>query len=506
MTGGHQEEGAVLIHTNDGSGASVGGLRGGLPAAGNALAAYLVGAGGRIAGLIVLNGLSDLIQGLQEAAGFHDLAGTGGLAGGQTVDTADLDGIHADLLGNLIDVLLDTEVDLAHTETTVGAAYGVVGVNAVSVGLNIVELIRAGGSKAGGLNDVYAVLGVGAAIPVEVVLNRQELTVALANCGLDLGVQTLTNIGVDKLFLTGVFHHNGTALAVHGQRNDDTFDGGTGLGAEAAAHIGGDDTHLVQRDIKGGRQRLTNRIRGLAGSPNSALTVWLVLGYCNVVLDGGMLNMGNMVLMLGDVVLVRMLLGILEGRIGIALTDDVMVGDVGMSLRVEDGNYFICMQLGMDEDGILGHTLHGVIDNGQGLVLDLDQLAGGLGDLRGLGCNGNNGLTAELNGIDCQEVFILQVQTAALGVVVAGDYIMYALQCLGGGNIDAQDLGMGIGALYALGIQHTGPFHIAHILGSAGNFLNAVYTRNTYANIFTHYLAPPFMRSAASSIASIILL
>ena len=202
MTGGHQEEGAVLIHTNDGSGASVGGLRGGLPAAGNALAAYLVGAGGRIAGLIVLNGLSDLIQGLQEAAGFHDLAGTGGLAGGQTVDTADLDGIHADLLGNLIDVLLDTEVDLAHTETTVGAAYGVVGVNAVSVGLNIVELIRAGGSKAGGLNDVYAVLGVGAAIPVEVILNRQELTVALANCGLDLGVQTLTNIGIDELCTT----------------------------------------------------------------------------------------------------------------------------------------------------------------------------------------------------------------------------------------------------------------------------------------------------------------
>ena len=167
--------------------------------------------------------------------------------------------------------------------------------------------------------------------------------------------------------------------------------------------------------------------------------------------------MGNMVLMLGDVVLVRMLLGILEGRIGIALTDDVMVGDVGMSLRVEDGNYFICMQLGMDEDGILGHTLHGVIDNGQGLVLDLDQLAGGLGDLRGLGCNGNNGLTAELNGIDCQEVFILQVQTAALGVVVAGDYIMYALQCLGGGNIDAQDLGMGIGALdvYKRQVQRT---------------------------------------------------
>ena len=42
--------------------------------------------------------------------------------------------------------------------------------------------------------------------------------------------------------------------------------------------------------------------------------------------------------------------------------------------------------------------------------------------------------------------------------------------------------------------------------GHTGYFLNAVYTRNTYANIFTHYLAPPFMRSAASSIASIILL
>ena len=293
---------------------------------------------------------------------------------------------------------------------------------------------------------------------------------------------------------------------MHGQRNDDTFDGGTGLGAEAAAHIGGDDTHLVQRDIKGGGQRLTNRIWGLAGSPNSALTVRLVLGYRNVVLDGGMLNMRNMVLMLGDVVLVRMLLGILESRIGIALTDDVMVGDVGMRLRVEDGNYFICMQLGMNQDSVLCHTLHGVVDDGQRLVLDLDQVAGSLGDLRGLGSDSYYGLTVELNGINSQEVFILQVQTTTLGVVVAGDYIMYTLECLGSRDVDAHDLGMGIGALYALGIQHTGPFHIAHILGSAGNFLNAVYTRNTYANIFTHYLAPPFMRSAASSIASMILL
>ena len=506
MTGGHQEEGAVLIHTNDGSGACVGGLGRRLPTAGNTLTADLVRTGGSIAGLIVLDRLGDLIQSLEEAAGLHDLAGTGGLAGGQTVDTADLDGIHADLLGYFIDVLLDTEVDLAHTETTVGAAYGVVGVNAVSVGLNVVELIRAGGSKAGGLNDVYAVLGVGAAIPVEVVLNRQELTVALANCGLDLGVQALTNVGIDELFLTGVFHHNGTALAVHGQRNDDTLDGGTGLGAEAAAHVGGDDAHLVQRDIKGGGKGLTNRVRRLAGSPNGALAVRLVLGYRDVVLDGGMLNMGYMVLMLGDVILIGMLFGILEGSIGIALTDDVMVRDIGMRLGMEDGYYFISMQLGVDEDSVLGHTLHGVVDDGQRLVLNLDQLAGGLGDLRGLGCNGNNGLTAELNGIDCQEVFILQVQTAALGVVVAGDYIMYALERLGSGNIDADDLGMGIGALYTLGIQHAGPFHIANVFGSAGNLLNAVYTRNTYANIFTHYLAPPFMRSAASSIASIILL
>ena len=293
---------------------------------------------------------------------------------------------------------------------------------------------------------------------------------------------------------------------MHGQRNDDTLDGGTGLGAKAAAHVGGDDAHLVQRDIKGGGKGLTNRVRRLAGSPNGALAVRLVLGYRDVVLDGGMLNMGNMVLMLGDVVLIRMLLGILKGSVGITLANDVMVGDVGMRLRVEDGNHLIGMQLGVNQNSVLRHTLHGVVDDGQRLVLNLDQLAGSLGDLRGLGGNGNNGLTAELDGVDCQEVLVLQVQTAALGVVIAGNNIMYALERLSGGNINAHDLGMGIGALYALGIQHTGPFHIAHILGSAGNFLNAVYTRNTYANIFTHYLAPPFMRSAASSIASMILL
>ena len=397
-------------------------------------------------------------------------------------------------------------MDLAHTETTVRTADRVVGVYAVGVGLNVVELIGAGGSKAGGFNDVYAVFGVSAAVPVEVVLHRQELTVALAHGGLDLGVNALTQVRVYKLLLTGVFHHHGTALAVHGQRDDDTLDGGAGLCAEAAAHVGRNDTHLVQRDIKGRGKRLTYRIGGLAGGPNGAFAVRLVLGNRHMVLDGGVLYVRNMVFMLGDVVLVGMLLGILERRVGVALADDVVVRDIGVRLRMEDRHYLVGVQLGMDQDRVLCHTFHGVVDDRQRLILYLYQVAGLLGDLGGLGGNGNNGLTVELDGVDCQEVFILQVQTAALGVVVAGNNVMDALQGLGRGNIDAHDLGMGIGALYALGIQHAGPFHIAHVFGSAGYFLNAVYTRNTYANIFTHYLAPPFMRSAASSIASMILL
>ena len=493
LSAGHKDIGAVLIHADNGGAAGVGGLGGRLPSCCNALAAF---DGGRNVhgGLVVLNVLDHLLQTVMEAGDLHYLAGAGDAAHPQAVDAADVHGIHADGLGHLVDVLLDGKVDLAHTEAAVGAAHGMVGIDAVAVGPHIGDVVGSGRGPAAGLGDVDAILGVGAAVPHELGLDGHDLAI-LVDARLDLGVETLAHIGVLKLVLSAVAQLHRTARIALGQGDDDTFQGGARLGAEAAAHVGGDDPQFVQRDVKGGGQSLTHRIGRLDGAPDSDLAVQLVLGHGAVGFQRNVLYMGDVVGVFGDYIALG------EGGVHVALAQFIVVGDVGMGLWMEDGGHLVGVQVRVDQRSVGLHALQSVEHRGQFLILHFDERDGLVSNLRGLSGHGGHCLAPILGGTDGQEVLILQIEAAALGVLIAGDDAAHAGQGLGLGDVDFQDFCMGIRGALDLGIEHSGHDDVIHIGGLTGHFFDGIYPLVRDAHRL-HVCPPPFL--AASSMASMI--
>lgn len=158
----HEHKGAVLVHADDRGRGHVGGLRRRFPAARDALGTDEVGRD-LLAGLVVLEFLDNRLEAVLIAAVLEDLAGRSGAARPQSVDPADVDLRHADLVRDHIEVLLDGEVDLTHAEAPVRAADRMVGVDAVAVAPDVVDVVGAGAGDARRLDDVDAVLGVSAA-------------------------------------------------------------------------------------------------------------------------------------------------------------------------------------------------------------------------------------------------------------------------------------------------------------------------------------------------------
>ena len=113
---------------------------------------------------------------------------------------------------------------------------------------------------------------------------------------------------------------------------------------------------------------------------------------------------------------------------------------------------FVGMQVGMDQGRIRLHAVYGVGNRRQLLIDHLDQIAGFLGDFGGFCGNCRHGFALILHRFVGQEVFILQVQAATLGIPFAGDHGPHAGKLLGFGYVDADDLRMGVRAPLHLGV------------------------------------------------------
>ena len=236
LPAGHQDKGSVLVHTDDGRAACVGGLRGGFPARGHALPA--LSGGGRVHRLfVILDVFQHLLQTVMEAGDLHHLSGSGNAAGAQAVDAPHLSRVHPDLQGYLVDILLDGEMDLAHAEAAIGAAHGMVGIDAVAVGPDVWDVVGPRRGPATCLGNVNAVLGVRSSVPYKLVLDGLDLSVPV-DPGLDPAVQALADIGILELILPGVVQLHRPAAVAPGQRYDDALQSRARFGAEAAPHIG----------------------------------------------------------------------------------------------------------------------------------------------------------------------------------------------------------------------------------------------------------------------------
>ena len=160
--------------------------------------------------------------------------------------------------------------------------------------------------------------------------------------------------------------------------------------------------------------------------------------------------------------------------VGIALAQHVVVRNVRALLRIEDRRDLVGVQIGMDQRRVRLHAFERVEHGGKLLVFDLDEAARLLGDLLGFRRDRRDRLAAELCGADGEEVLILEIQTAALLVVVARDDAAHTFQRLRLGGVDAENLGVRIRAALHLREQRTRKLNIVRKLRGAGDFFDGV--------------------------------
>ena len=146
------------------------------------------------------------------------------------------------------------------------------------------------------------------------------------------------------------------------------------------------------------------------------------------------------------------IIALFEGFVNISFAQFIVMGDICMGFGEENRCDFVGMQVGMDQGRIRLHAVYGVGNRRQLLIDHLDQIAGFLGDFGGFCGNCGHGFALILHRFVGQEVFILQVQAATLGIPFAGDHGPHAGKLLGFGYVDADDLRMGVRAPLHLGV------------------------------------------------------
>ena len=201
----------------------------------------------------------------------------------------------------------------------------------------------------------------------------------------------------------------------------------------------------------------------------------------------------------------RYIVGFGETLLHIALAQLEMVRNIGACDWMEDRRDLVATKIRMDNRRVGLHTLDCICNGGQLLIFNLDQIDRLLRDLKRLSRDSRNSLAAEFGRADRQEVFILQIESAALFIVFAGDNALDARQLFSLGGVDAQNLGVRVRAALDLRVQHARHFHIVNIFCLASYLFDSVNTINRYAHAF-HLRTPPSVCSATSSMASIIFL
>ena len=388
------------------------------------------------------------------------------------VELAELHRIHADGLGDARHVRLEAEVELRIAEAAVGAAGRHVGVDADRVDLDVGHAVGARGRKADGVHDVGAVFRRRAGVPVQGMLERDDLA-GLLHAHLDAGDDALPLRGVHELLLAGPVELDGPALHRDGQHGGDDFHRHARLAAEAAADVGGHDANVLVRQAEGlqrdrhhaalGERRLRRRPeRQAAGQVEQA-------GH-GVGFDGAMRVARHGVDVFEDEI------GLPEALFDVALAGLAPVGDVRARAREEPRHLLVAAEIGVDEHGIL---LQGVCEaqhGGQLFVVDLDQLGGAQGGLGGFGDDGGDLFADEADAVLGENIAVLHVEAEHVGEILAGHHADDAGGLFGRGNVDLLELGVGARAFHHHGVQQAGTeIEIVHVLRGARDLGQAVH-------------------------------
>ena len=403
---------------------------------------------------------------LQSAAGDHQTGG-GAVAGLQSVAAADLQRIDAQGLGGAVHSDLVGELNLAGGVAAHCAVDGLVGVNTLTLEVDAVDLVGEGGPQGAELNGGDHALAVSAA--VQIVAGLLGLNDAFFIEGsLDVHNKGVAAVLGDKLLFTGQHEADGTAGALGHDAGAEVMGSAVVLAAEGAAAVGADDMDM-----------------GLVHTQNVGQPVQVCPGAGGDGVDGVLILDG----IVGGVAAVRLDTGV-NRLVGGVVTDLHIVGGGELLVKVlavdgalgEAGVAHVGGQLAAYLGGVFLGGFYGIVTAGQGLVLHLDQLHCLLGDGFAGGAHGGNQLAVVAGLVQTDDLLVtvvshVGVHVSALAVtavtdgteVLTGQNALDAGQSLSFAGVDGQHLGVGVGAVLGLAVEHIGGVIVAAVLGAAGH-------------------------------------
>ena len=252
-----------------------------------------------------------------------------------------------------------------------------------------------------------------------------------------------------------------------GDRGADVSRIGADLVAEAAADVGRDDVDLVLRH--GGDQRHdgADDVRGLEGAVDRQVAGDLV--EADDALAG--LERAGVHALVAQEVLGRDF-GLLEGGVGQFPVADLPVEDmVRMAARPVSAILLVLDVLAQDRR-VLVHRLERIDDDGQGLVLDLDQVRGVGGDIAvGRDDEGDllvleQDLAVGEHHLDVAGKGRHPGQIDALEVL-GGEHREHARHGLGLGGVDLHDAGVGMARAMEVAVHHARQLDVVDVIAFA---------------------------------------
>ena len=377
------------------------------------------------------------------AAGGH-LEALGGLGVGVVrVQQAELEGVDARLLGELVHVRLEGEGQLRRAVAAHGLRVGVVRVDAGGLEAHVRHLVEAGRRHHHDRGRGRAPRGIGAIVKNEADVAEGQLALGVAALA-DLGPDRLPGRGGEELLFPVEEDLHRPPRAV-GQQDGDVLEGvGVQLRAEAAPDGGVDHPHLAAHPH--GLERFLEVGLGHARDLGDGVD-----GEVLARVEGGHAA-GGAHAAVGHPARLEVALHDVGGRRFPRL--DVAGGELPRQTQAVVGDGLALGVLVVDERRALGEGLLGVEDRGQVLVLHLDELEGFLGDLRCGGRDRRHLVAIGAHAVLLQGHVVFEQAEADLGRVVGGQHRLDSGERVGFRGVDGEDLRVGPGGVEDLPEQH----------------------------------------------------
>ena len=405
-----------------------------------------------------------------------DQVGVEGLAAGtdllprpQQVAAADLQPVHAQPAGHLVQLRLPDPLQVGGAERAVGAGRPGVGVDAVRPHLDRLPAVGARGGVAGRGRDPGAVVGVRAGVQPGLCRAAEDGAVG-GGRGAHPAGHVVPPGGDHRLVDPVEDPHRAPGLARDGRGQ--RLHLGVGLAAEAAAEERHDHLDQVQRQPEQRRDLLSDQERVLAGGPQGQLAAVPVrdrgVRLHRVLVDGG-----EGVLALDH----HRRLG--EGAVDVAAAERVAVADVAFGVRERAQAVRAAWAAGLlvDQRGFRGKRFVEAGRDGQLVVLDGDagdrEVGGGLGLRR----DHRDRLAGEPDLADGhdravpQRVAVVGIQ---VGQVLGSEDGDHAVEFFRRRGVDGGDPGVRHRAVQDRAVEHAGQPDVAGEFGLPGQLEPAV--------------------------------